>query len=194
MNQNDEVRLLKEATRGNEQSFLELYHRYHPSVFRFAGHMCGSTSVAEDITQEVFVFLIENPQSFEPARGSLAAFLLGITRNLSLRHLRKNREVHELPDSPDSLQSPLSTLLHGERVERMRRAILSLPPLYREVILLCELSELSYEEAASVLCCAVGTVRSRLHRGRNLLLRKLGFPATAEKPESGGTAYELPVL
>jgi RNA polymerase sigma-70 factor, ECF subfamily len=194
MSQNDDARLLKEAVHGNEPAFLELYRRHHPAVFRFAVHMCGSTSAAEDITQEVFVFLIETPGSFDPKRGSLAAFLLGIARNLSLRHLRKESGISELPEASMSLQSPLSDLLHGERLERMRKAILSLPAAYREVILLCELSELSYEEAASVLGCAVGTVRSRLHRARNLLLRKLGLPAPAEKPEQGGTEYGLPVF
>ena len=73
---------------------------------------------------------------------------------------------------------PLMELTREERVETLRRAVSTLPPHYREVIALCELQELSYDDAAAAAGCAVGTIRSRLHRARELLLKKLsGRPA-----------------
>jgi RNA polymerase sigma-70 factor (ECF subfamily) len=67
----------------------------------------------------------------------------------------------------------LSDLAHGERIETLRKAVLALPPAYREVVVLCDLHERDYAEAASVLGCAIGTVRSRLHRARALLAEKM---------------------
>jgi len=195
MSPKDDSRLLLEASRGNESAFTELYQRYHEPVFRFASHMSGSSSVAEDITQEVFLFLIQNPASYDHTRGSLAPFLIGVARNMVLRHLRKTRPVEEFSDCESTEVSPLTTVLHGERMEKMRQAILNLPPQFREVLVLCELTELSYEEAADAIGCAIGTVRSRLHRARNQLMRMLteSRDAQTEKPR-GGTTYELPVF
>jgi RNA polymerase sigma-70 factor (ECF subfamily) len=67
----------------------------------------------------------------------------------------------------------LDTLTRNEEINLMQKAVLTLPPHYREVLVLCELQEMSYAEAARVLGCAVGTVRSRLHRARTLLIEKL---------------------
>ena len=195
MSPKDDSRLLLEASRGDETAFTELYQRHHSSVFRFASHMSGSSTVAEDITQEVFLFLIQSPDSYDASRGSLAPFLIGVTRNIVLRHLRKTKPVEELSDCESTEVSPLTSVLHVERMEQMRQAILNLPPQFREVLVLCELTELSYEEAAEALGCAIGTVRSRLHRARNQLVRMLtgNADAQAEKPQ-GGTSYELPVF
>ncbi len=173
----------------------EEYERHQGVVFRFALQMSGSTAVAEDVTQEVFLYMMENPDRYNPERGSLPSFLLGIARNFVLQSLRKQSRVVELNAEAEvaMTQTPLTQMIQSERMRRMKSAILSLPEDYREVIVLCELSELSYEEAAAVLDCAVGTVRSRLHRARNLLLRKLGIDRAEEK-EPGGKAYELPVV
>ena len=64
-------------------------------------------------------------------------------------------------------------MARNETIEAVRKAVLSLPPRYREVVVLCELQEMSYAEAAGVMNCAIGTVRSRLHRGRALLIEKM---------------------
>src|SRR5262245_21213614 len=130
----------------------EQYEQYRGIVFRFAMQMTGSTSIAEDVAQEVFLFLMQNPKSYDPDRGSLTAFLLGVARNFTLQMLRKQTTLEGLGEEEDAAGStPLSELLHDERMARMKRAILSLPEDYREVIVLCELSELSYEQAAGVL-------------------------------------------
>jgi RNA polymerase sigma-70 factor (ECF subfamily) len=178
--------LLQSMLAGDEEALAVLYRRRQGGVYRFALQMCGSQAVAEDVTQEVFMVLMREGHTYDPARGSLAAFLIGVARNYVLRRLRRERfyvsidtdsasDVKKTQGSLTSLNGdgPLDNLSTTETVESVRRAVLALPEKYREVVVLCDLEEMSYVEAAEILSCAVGTVRSRLHRGRALLIAKL---------------------
>ncbi len=173
--------LLRSMLAGDEEALALLYRRRQGSVYRFALQMSGSKSIAEDVTQEVFLFLMREGHVFDPARGSLSAFLLGVARNHVLRRMRVDQLLTPLGDDGDDEQAfvsdselrPLDELARAETVELVRKAVLSLPAKYREVVVLCELQDVSYGEAAGVLGCAIGTVRSRLHRARALLLAKL---------------------
>jgi RNA polymerase sigma-70 factor, ECF subfamily len=168
--------LLRLMRTGDENAFILLYGRCHAGIYRFVLQMCGSPALAEDITQDVFLVLIRGTESFDAARGSLNAFLYGVARNQLLYRLR--RERFYVPLEMDAVEEcakskPLDELTQTEMVEAVRRAVLSLPERYREVVVLCDLEELSYMESAQILGCAVGTVRSRLHRARAMLLEKL---------------------
>lgn len=177
--------LLRRMRDGDEEAFRALYRRCQGPVYRFMLHMSGSPAVAEDVTQEVFLALIRDPTRFDPARGTLPAYLLGIGRNLLLRRLEKEKVFVTFPGNKETgdqaersremAQMTVAPLdpVRNEAIGRVRQAVLSLPANYREVVVLCDLQEMSYEEAAAVLRCVVGTVRSRLHRGRSLLMDKL---------------------
>lgn len=174
--------LLRLMLAGDEQAFALLYSRRQGSVYRFALQMSGSKCIAEDVTQEVFLFLMREGHVFDPARGSLSAFLLGVARNHVLRRMRVDQFLTPIGDDDDAEAGlpltdtdfrPLDDLARAETVELVRKAVLSLPARYREVVVLCELQDVSYGEAAEILGCAIGTVRSRLHRARALLLAKL---------------------
>lgn len=168
-------KLLEQALRGHACSFTRLFRSRQSAIYRFALHMSGDTAVAEDVTQEVFLALIENGERFDPSRGSLLSFLYGIARNLVLRRLEKKRpEDLEAADDFAADEDLLDDLTRRETIEQVRRAVLSLPPIYREAVVLCDLESASYEEAAAALACPVGTVRSRLSRGRAILGQKLG--------------------
>ncbi len=160
---------------GDEQSFAELYARRQGPVYRFALHMTGSAAIAEDVTQEAFLALIDGGARFDPGRGTLASFLFGIARNRVLRRLARDRAAEPIEEEDDAVceEDLLEDLTRRETVEQVRAAVLSLPQAYREAIVLCDLEEASYEEAAAALECPVGTVRSRLNRGRAMLSRKL---------------------
>jgi RNA polymerase sigma-70 factor (ECF subfamily) len=182
---------------GDEEALALLYRRRQGGVYRFALQMSGSKTIAEDVTQEVFLFLMRDGHVFDPNRGSLNAFLLGVARNYVLRRLRGEQLLAPLGDDPDeeipSLHAtnefcPLEDLTRAETIESVRKAVLSLPPKYREVVVLCELQDLSYVETAEILDCAIGTIRSRLHRARALLLEKLR-PA-AEVEETGAATVK----
>jgi RNA polymerase sigma-70 factor (ECF subfamily) len=186
-----DTELLRLIQNGDEDAFVLLYRRCHGGIYRFLLQMCGSPALAEDVTQEVFLVLIRGTESFDPARGSLNAFLYGVARNQILQRLR--RERFYVPIEADSTEQqsdskPLEELTRTEMVDSVRRAVLSLPERYREVVVLCDLEELSYVESAQILGCAVGTVRSRLHRARSLLLEKLQPQKKAEDAAEVKTA------
>lgn len=155
-----------------EAAFEAVYGQHQGAVYRFALRMSGSEAVAEEVTQDVFLTLIRAPRAYRPERGALGAFLLGIARNLVLRHLGRQARLVALEDRghPDELERDLERRNH---VEVVRRAVAGLPVRYREVVVMCELGEASYEEAARAIGCPVGTVRSRLNRARGLLKAKL---------------------
>ena len=192
-NEPTDSELLQAMLAGDEEALAALYRRRQGSIYRFALQMCGSQAIAEDITQEVFMVLIGDCHTFDPARGSLNSFLLGVARNRVLRRLKRERFYVSIEEDLDDDQTakgwsvtttgPLDDLSRTETVESVRRAVLSLPERYREVVVLCDLQEMNYVETAEVLGCAIGTVRSRLHRARALLIEKLR-PAREEKVAS----------
>jgi RNA polymerase sigma-70 factor (ECF subfamily) len=173
--------LLLRLQSGDEDAFLTLYRRRQAGLFRFALHMSGSMSVAEDVTQEVFMALLREGCGFDPDRGTLSGYLFGIARKLVLRHLERGRSDVALDTDSDDfahpelaiLDDPLLDLTRREGIEALRRAVQALPRRYREVVVLCDLEEVDYADAALALGCPIGTVRSRLHRARGLLLEKL---------------------
>lgn len=173
--------LLVRIRSGSEEAFLGLYRRRQGALYRFVLHMSGSATVAEDITQEVFLALLRDGCGYDAARGTLSGYLFGIARKLLLRHMERGRlNVPLETDGDDAtlpelavMQDPLDDLTQRERIEALRRAVVTLPRRYREVVVLCDLEEVDYADAAVVLGCPIGTVRSRLHRARALLLEKL---------------------
>jgi len=174
--------LLKMMQGGDEDAFTTLYRRRQGGIYRFVLEMSGSTSLAEDVTQEVFMAVIRDSRGYDPSRGSLGAYLLGMARHHALRLLKRDRTYVSIEDgsrdsgdlTPLSPENPHSEMSRRESIHLVQQAILSLPEHYREAVVLCDLNEMSYEDTASVLGCSVGTVRSRLHRGRALLIQKLG--------------------
>ena len=168
-----DVRLLAEIAAGVEQAFVELYRRRHNDVYRFAFAMAKSRSFAQDVTQEVFLNVLENASRFDGAKGSVRAWLFGCARYVTLDRLRLERRwTDDMPADLTTLDSD-ERLFADQRIERLHAAIARLPVEYREALVLFELQELTYAETAAVLDCPVGTVRSRLHRGRALLAAML---------------------
>ena len=157
--------------------FEEAFTLHHRTVFRAARSVVRDPGLAEDVTQEVFMMLMRRTALYDEERGSLKAFLLGITRNYVLRKLKQERpfvSIESAANEPAMFEhGDGNSLIDRQSLREMYRAILSLPSHYREVVVLCELQELSYAEAAAVLDCAIGTIRSRLHRARTMLTERL---------------------
>ena len=175
--------LLRRAAKGDEEAFTLLYRRHQASMYRFALRMTGNAWAAEEIVQDVFMILMREPKKYDAGRGTLGAFLYGIARNRVMKHLeRLPREVslEEKNGNGTGAQivlqdtsTPATWAEKRERSEQVRTAVLDLPAEFREAVVLCELEEMSYEEAARMAGCPIGTIRSRLHRGRALLMAKL---------------------
>lgn len=161
--------LLTAIAAGVEQAFVDLYGRRQADVFRFAFAMARSRSVAQDVTQEVFLNVLENAVRFDAAKGSARGWLFGCARHVILDRLRLERRwTDELPELATEHEGD-AQLLAQQRVSRLHAALARLPVEYREVLVFCDLEEWTYAATAAVLDCPIGTVRSRLHRGRALL-------------------------
>ncbi len=182
--------LLNRFSAGDRDAFTLVYGMHQAAVFRFAMLMTGDATKAADVTQDVFIWLIHHPGNFDPARGELGSFLAGVARKFLQRRRGEELRWVQLDESTMTASGPQ----HGDHehedaadaaseAEALRRAILALPEKYREVVVRCDLEEKSYEVAAGIIGCAVGTVRSRLHRARALLARKL--QPSAERKNEG---------
>jgi RNA polymerase sigma-70 factor (ECF subfamily) len=178
--------LIEAIAHGDQDAFVTLFRRRRAEIYRFVLHMTASPATSEDVTQEVFLTVMRDAVRYEPARAAAMAWLCGIARNHVRRRAQRDRLLEPLHVADDAYElwaapaeDPVNDLARAERTRTIRRAVLSLPLRYREVIVLCDLQELSYADAAAAIGCAVGTVRSRLHRARALLAQKLN--ASAEK-------------
>ena len=125
--------------------------------------------------------LVSNFKSYDPAKGPLAGYLFGMARNLTRRAMRRLPMEEELVEGdamePASSLDMLEELSQSELLAHLQKAVLALPEAYREVVILCDLEEMSYPAAAEVLQCSTGTVASRLHRARNMLKMKMKLSA-----------------
>ena len=156
--------LLRQTLAGDAQAFDLLYDQRAGAVYRFALRMSGSAELAEDVTQDVFMALLRRGQLFDPARGTVIKYLLGMTRNRVLTLLEREQAFVPLQAEEGEEETalagrlayqadPLFELARNERIEAVRQAVLALPLHYREVVVLCNLDEMSYEQAAGVLDC-----------------------------------------
>jgi RNA polymerase sigma-70 factor (ECF subfamily) len=172
-----------------EAEFQRLFDEHKDAVYRFAWRMTSTAAVAEDIAQDVFLSLLRQPNRFDPSRGTMRAFLLGIARNIALKRWRDEERWEELGDEEFVTQpTNVRSVDHLERIEiaeTVGTAVRSLPPLQREVLILAEYEELSLEEIASAVESEIGTVKSRLHRARENLKQMLA-PLRSNQPASGG--------
>lgn len=161
---------------GDEPAFVELYRRHGPPVYRFAYGMCGIKSIAEDCAQEVFLNVLENGTGYRKFSGSVRSWLYGIARHKVIDKFRQRGRLEfglDVTNVGDDTWAPDQCIAARRRIDEVRRAIVALPVRYREAIVLCELEELSYAEAAGTVDCPVGTIRSRLHRAREMLATRL---------------------
>ena len=183
LEQGSDEDLLRLIRAGDEEAFAVLYRRRHRGIYRYALQMSGSSGIAEEVVQETFLTLVREPARYDPARGLVASFLFGVARNHLLRGLERDRRYLPLENSlldeqpravaESATQDPLAKLTRDTEIESLRQAVLRLPPRYREAVVLCDMHEMNYADAAELTGCAVGTIRSRLHRARALLLKKL---------------------
>jgi RNA polymerase sigma-70 factor (ECF subfamily) len=175
----NDQQLLRALRGGDENAFRLLYERHQGALFRFALHMTGSKATAEEVTQDVFMHLIGKPRSYDPNKAPLSAYLFGMARNLARRAVQNASldvcldDAEELDVAPALDVDVIEKLSNSDELDSLRKALLGLPDLYREVIVLCDLEEMSYAQAAAIVECSSGTIASRLHRAHNMLRNRL---------------------
>ncbi|NHZ43522.1 RNA polymerase sigma factor [Massilia aquatica] len=182
-----DTELLRQLRDGEGAAFQTLYQRHQAPVYRFALLRTGSGDTAADIVQEVFMGLLTGSFHYDPLRGLLQNFLFGVARKLILKHEQPRLRLASLSEAkagadPDDESAqelasdeaePLARLLENETAELVRRALAQLAPHYRDAVILYELHDLSYLDIADICQVDIGTVRSRLSRGRAALARRL---------------------
>jgi RNA polymerase sigma-70 factor (ECF subfamily) len=171
--------LLAQIRRGNQRALVEVYDRYQAPVYQFALAMSGDQSIAADITQDVFLLMLEQNvpfhafSGFNPEKGALEGYLLGVTRKLTRKVMRKQSRWLPVGEELPSRDFFAQKIEFSFSLERLRSAIERLPVKYREAIVLCCLQERSYEQASAIIGCSMGTLASRLSRARKLLSERL---------------------
>ena len=148
--------LLRLSGNGDEDAFLALYRRHQSPVFRFALHMSGRREIAEEVTQEVFMTLLSEPKFYAAGRGPLEGYLIGIARNKVRRQLTHSRVCMADLDAAKAGISLPEELNKQEELAALQSAILTLPPNYREVIVLCDLENMDYAQSAASLVVPSG--------------------------------------
>ena len=164
--QDPDPRTLTRALQGDLGAFEDLVRLYQAEVWRYAYHLTGNRATAEDVTQEAFLRAFRFLRSFR-GDAKFSSWLLRIARNCSMDALRRNRNLASL-DAPVVAK----TSDPSARAELLA-AVRALSTGHREPFLLVEVFGLSYQEAADVLQVRVGTVKSRMHRARQALIRQL---------------------
>jgi RNA polymerase sigma factor (sigma-70 family) len=171
----------------------QIVERHSDRVYRLAYRLTGNRADAEDLTQEVFVRVFRSLDTFTP--GTFEGWLHRITTNLFLDQARRKQRIRfdALSDERAARLSSPAPEPHAAYAERtfdddVERALASLPPDFRAAVVLCDVEGLSYEEIAQILDAKLGTVRSRIHRGRAMLRAALAHRA----PTSGRERYAGP--
>jgi len=174
------------------REFDKLVQRYHKQAYNIAYRLTGNHADAEDLTQEAFVRAF---RFFDNYRRDLPFenWLFRIISNLFVDDLRRRpkariqsldapvgndatSESNAFLEIPDTRENPERVVLHEELDEQIQKALTALPPDFRTTVILADIEGMSYEEISEAMHCSLGTVRSRLHRGRKLLRSKLaGF-------------------
>ncbi|MEM1268880.1 MAG: RNA polymerase sigma factor [Bacteroidota bacterium] len=188
----DDKHLVQAFQAGDEFAFVSLYNRYKTRVYAFCLKMLGDEELARDVLQETFVRAYENKHRLAQA-SSFRSWLFTIARNQSLNTIRKRERIVKLDDRSDAQpraderDTPISRLEKNERIALVNRFLAELKPEYREVIILREYQNLSYEEIAAVTRNTVSSVKSRLFKARRKLaglLRPHIKPEPAVPPSS----------
>jgi len=182
-----ESELIHKAQNGDREAFYAIYNTYKRPILNFVYRLLGDKQAAEDITQETFIKVYLNLSTFVP-RGKLSSWIYAIASNLAKNEMRRDKrfsrvsleEVVSDGEDPITLNDILfdeksgpDALLDNENLKQLiHHVIHAIPFKYRQVLVLCDMQNLSYEETARILGCSVGTIASRLSRARAEFIRR----------------------
>lgn len=178
-------RIITQVKSGDQQAFAELVELYKDKVYQISYRMVGNSHEAQDIAQEAFLRAYTNIHSYDTNR-KFSTWLFRIVTNLSIDRLRKKKPDYYLDaqiEGTDGLTAysqiaadqelPEEQVVTFEMQEWIQQEILQLPPKYRSAIILKYIEDLSLKEISEILDLPVATVKTRIHRGREALRKKL---------------------
>lgn len=174
----DDGFLIRQVTSGNGNAFRLLILRYQRPVFRFLAGFGVEAAVGEELAQETFLRAYRSLTSYDSSKASFSSWLFTIAKHLVLNETaRSSRRLPHVPVTDEAelgtVPAPGDELEHAERWSQMRRMLQTLPQALRTALVLAYLKEHSMEEIAAIEGCSVGAVKSRIHRGKELLRLRL---------------------
>jgi RNA polymerase sigma-70 factor (ECF subfamily) len=187
----DTAALVARMGAGDKAALDELYRREAAPVYRYALALCGNAAWAADATQDAFIALATRPQGFDPVRGALGAYLAGVARHALAAFWREQARLSELPEAGEAdadpngdvagamtdtpgAASPEQLLVQAQDGEQVWAALRQMPAVFREALVLVDLQERPYAEAARIAGIETNTLRTRVHRARLKLAALLG--------------------
>ncbi len=177
--------LIEAFQAGDEFAFVSLYNRYKGPVYAFCVKMLSDREVAADVMQDTFLRLYENRDRLLKS-SSFKSWLFTIARNQCLNTMRRDKRMVGYGDGIEDVpgeSTPVSRLEKSERIAMVSECLMRLKPDYREVLILREYQNLSYDEIAAVTRSTVSAVKSRLFKARRKLAGML-TPAMSESPKA----------
>jgi RNA polymerase sigma-70 factor, ECF subfamily len=168
---NDVLRIVEGCQRGNREAQRRLYEQFAAPVFRVAARIVGQQDAA-DVSQETFLKALRSIRQFS-GRAEVGTWLYRIAVNESLQHLRRNKTARGKPLTTEAVDGSVSTAERNQQHEILERAIGSLAPELRAILILRETEDLSYSEISNTLQISEGTVASRISRARQELRERL---------------------
>lgn len=181
----DDATLAARIAAGDAAALDQVYRRESGPVYRYALALCGNAAWAADATQDAFMQLAQRPLGFDAHRGALGAWLAGIARHHVLALWREPAVAAEPDDDPVDAalpggESPEAVLVRRQDNDTVWAAIRELPWGFREALILVDLQERSYAEAAQIAGIELNTLRTRVHRARARLAQQLA-PVSGEQ-------------
>jgi len=182
--QTTDAELVKGCLAGEQGAWETIVRQFHQRIYNLAYRFTGRFDEAEDLTQEIFLKLYRSLNSYRPESGALVTWMVRVGRNHIIDHYRKFKtertqtdslevEYEKAEENPARYKSPAEALEQLELSERVHRALLKISEDLREAVILRDLEEFTYEEIADMLNVPIGTVKSRINRGRADLARFL---------------------
>ena len=194
--ENDDQRLIEALRSGSERAYEELLARFQQPVYTLAARLLSSPSEAADVVQEVFLKVFRNIDHFR-GQSTLKTWIYRITVNEAhnarrwfFRHRRREVELDTDPQDArswretirDAGRSPFDLAFESERAGMIEAALERINPTFRDAVVLRDIADLSYEEIADVLAVSLGTVKSRILRGREALRQELVVDLAGSRP------------
>jgi len=180
-----DAELVKECLAGNHGAWETIVRQYTQRIYNLAYRFTGRFDEAEDLTQEIFLKIYRTLGSYRSESGAFPTWMVRVGRNHMIDHYRKFKterthtdslevEYDKVEENPARYASPVEALEQRELSDRVHQALLRISEDLREAVILRDLEEFTYEEIADMLKLPLGTVKSRINRGRAELARILG--------------------
>ena len=184
--------LLDRCRRGDEAAWRDLVGQHTRKVFGLAYRFSGRVDEAEDLTQEIFVKVYQSLDRYRESDGAFVGWLMTVARHQAIDHYRRKRtERLRMTDDPEALdamptkdEGPLRSLEREDRVGLVHRGLRALPRDLREPLILFDLQGIPYDEVATTLGIPLGTVKSRINRGRIELAKRLMAARAGLRPRA----------